>query len=292
MLLEALGAIAVRVFGNWSDSMEESLSPLKRALLEADLKILFRGYVSIMMFLMLLAFLASIPLALFLAVFWKLNTIIEIIFLVFLPIILGLITFALAYYYPFYMANSRKRDIEINLPFAVNHIAAIAGSGVPTYIIFKLLVGFGEYGEISKEAKKIVRNIEIFGQGAATAIRQVAERTPSKPFKDFLDGLVTTIETGGNLQLYLKSQGDKALFEYRLRRERYMELLATYADFYTAVMITAPLFLIAILAIMNMIGGELFGYKIQDIMSIGIFAIIPIVNVGFLAFIHFTQPEL
>jgi flagellar protein FlaJ len=171
-------------------------------------------------------------------------------------------------------------------------MAAIASSGVPPSTMFRLLTGFEEYGEISKEAKKIVRNIDVFGQDITTALREVSNKTPSLPFKDFLEGVATTIDTGGNLQAFLRQQAEKALFEYRIRREKYLETLSTYADFYTAVLIAAPLFLVAILAVMNMIGGKLWGMEIETAMWLGISILMPIVNLVFLAFIHFTQPEL
>ncbi len=70
-----------------------------------------------------------------------------------------------------------------------------------------------------------------------------------------------------------------------------MQALSTYADFYTAVMIAAPLFLISILAIMNVVGGTIEGMTISDIMNLGIYLVIPATNIAFIMFIHFTQPE-
>ena len=106
-----------------------------------------------------------------------------------------------------------------------------------------------------------------------------------------MQGILSTIETGGNLKDYLQVQGKQALFDYKLKRERYMQSLSTYADFYTAVMIAAPLFLIALLAIMNMIGGKIGGMDINDLMQLGIYVAIPLMNTAFIAFIHLTQPK-
>lgn len=281
-----LSFLSVRLFGGMADKLEPSLSQLKKALLEADMKILFRAYVSIVFFIALLSFLAAILFVIIFSIFFPLGALATLPLLIFVSIIIS------GYFYPFIRASSRKKDMDVNLPFAVNHMAAIAGSGVPSNTMFKLLTGFTEYGEVSKEAKKIVRNVDVFGEDVTTAIREVAGKTPSKAFQELLEGMLSTIETGGNLQAFLKQQAEKALFDYRLKREKYLEVLSTYADFYTAVMIAAPLFLVAILAIMNMIGGELFGMAIQDVMKIGILMIIPFVNIGFLLFIHLTQPEL
>lgn len=287
-----LRILSAKIFGKVADKYEEGFGQLKKALLEADMKILFRTYFSMILFLSLLGFILSLILIPVILSVLNANALQIIIFSATLPFAIALVIFAFGYFYPISKAASRKKSIDMNLPFAINHMAAIAGSGVPPSTMFRLLTGFGEYGEISKEAEKIVRDTDVFGQDVTTALRGVTSRTPSSAFRELLEGVLSTIETGGNLQAYLKQQSDKALFEYRIKREKYMEILSAYADFYTAVLIAAPLFLIAILAIMNMIGGKLWGMEISDVMHIGIFLLMPIVNTVFLLFIHYTQPEL
>jgi archaellum biogenesis protein FlaJ (TadC family) len=100
------------------------------------------------------------------------------------------------------------------------------------------------------------------------------------------------VETGGDLKRFLKGVTQEALFDYKLRREKYLETLMTYADFYTAVLIAAPLFFISILSVMAMIGGTIGGMSILDMMKIGIYAFIPLLNIAFIAFVHMTQPEI
>lgn len=280
--------IAVIIFGRTADKYSEKFRTLKKKIGESGIKILFRTYLSLIFFVALLSYVVSIPLV-FLVMIYYLGD------LVFLTPIISLavagVTFVLFYYYPYQKSFSRKRNLDFNLPFAVSHMAAIASSGVPPKIIFKLLSEFGEYGEISKEASKVIRNVEIFGQDITTAIQSVASKVPSKDFRELLYGILSTISTGGNLRNYLQVKAREALFIYRIRREEHLQALSTYADFYTAVMIAAPLFLISILAIMNVVGGTIEGMTIGDIMNLGIYLIIPATNIGFIMFIHFTQPE-
>lgn len=301
----ALKSMSVRLFGKWADSHLAIFEPIRKPLSESGMKTLFRTYVSMIFFLSVFGFVLSFFAVLFFAFFAvKTDTIVSLFYSSGASLVASVIIFAMAYLYPISMASGRKKSIESNMPFAINHMAAIASSGVPPSTMFKLLTRFGEYDELSKEAEKITRNIDMFGQDVATSMREVAKRTPSPAFKELLGGMTSIIETGGNLQLFLKTQSDKALFDYRLKRERYLEVLSTYADFYTAVLIMAPMFLIAILAIMNMIGGEMIGMPITGsgdifrgtykpgVMDLGIYLLIPLVNLGFIFFVHFTQPEI
>jgi flagellar protein FlaJ len=178
------------------------------------------------------------------------------------------------------------------MPFAISHIASIAASGVPPYVAFKLISDVKEYGEISNEARRIVRNVEAFGMDLVSAISNVADRTPSTELKQFLYSIISTIETGGDLKKFLDNAAKEALFEYRIVREKYMQTLSTYADFYTAVLIAAPLFFISTLSVMSLVGGEVFGLSIPTAMRIGIYALIPLLNIIFIIFIHYTQPSI
>jgi flagellar protein FlaJ len=284
--------IAVQLFGWLADRTQHTFSGLRDALVKADINIILRTYLSLIYFISFFSFL-------FTSIFvFSYTTALQYEFSkkIFLSLGLGglaaFIAFVGGMIYPSIKAQSRRKSIETNLPFAIVHMAAAASSGLPPSTMFRLLVGFKEYGEVSTEARKIVRNIDVFGLDITTAIREVAKKTPSTSFREFLEGVATTIDTGGDLYTYLQQQADRAMFEYRIRREKYLQTLSTYADFYTAVLIAAPLFLVAVLTVMSMIEGNVWGLSIPDVMRLGIFVLIPLVNTLFLLFLHLTQPEL
>ena len=197
------------------------------------------------------------------------------------------------YTYPEVLANQRKTSIEANLPFALNHMAAISSSGVPPENLFKLLVKLGEYGAITDESKKIAKRVDAFGEDITSALSKVAKETPSTEFKDLLYGILSVIESGGNLQDYLNDSAQAALFNYKLKRRKYLATLSTFADIYTALLIAAPLFLVAILVIINIVpGSSIGGLTIPALMVGGVYVIIPLLNIIFLALLNYTQPEV
>ena len=207
--------------------------------------------------------------------------------------IFSLLFFSLFYLYPIQLKNSLKASIDTNLPFALNHMAAIASSGIPPEKSFEMISEFEEYGGMSKECKRIVERMKIFGEDITKSIRYVARITPSKKLKDILYGLLSIIESGGDLKEYLNEMAKYTLFTYKIERKRYLESLSTYADIYTAILIVAPLFLVAILTVMNIIPGSKFGgFSIEDIMKLGIYVGIPVLNIIFLIILNATQPEM
>ncbi len=169
-------------------------------------------------------------------------------------------------------------------------MAAIASSGIPTEFMFELLTGFKEYGEISEDSKLIMRNMKTFGMSSVDSLKDIAERTPSQDFREILLGIVSTVESGGNIVEYLREMADKALFSYRIKREKYLKTLSTYADIYTALLVAAPLMMLSLLATMSIIGGSVMGLTINELMLLITWVILPVLNVGFLIFVHTTYP--
>ena len=202
-------------------------------------------------------------------------------------------TLIIFYTYPGLIASERKKILDTNLPFALNHMAAIASSGVPPENVFKLLTKLGEYGAITDEARKITKIVDVFGEDLTAALNRVAKETPSQDFKSLLSGMLAVIESGGNLQSYLNESAQAALFNYKLSRRKYLETLSTYADIYTALLIAAPLFLVSILVIINIIPGSLVaGLTVPTVLKIGVYGVIPMLNILFLALLTYMQPEV
>jgi flagellar protein FlaJ len=288
---DSLKKIAIKLFGKAADKFSSSFASLKEALITANARVLFRTYLSIAFLFSFIIFIFTFSLTLITSIYLQLNIIFALFGLVVVPSFFALLTFFLIFIYPFSITQSRKRDIEANLPFALTHMAAISESGAPPLAIFKILSQFREYGEISKEAEEIKRNVEVFGLDEISALRDRVAKSPSSDFKDVLEGMTTTIQSGGSLKSYLIEESGKAMFEYAVKRERYNQILSTYADIYTALLIAAPMIFIVVLAALNIMGGNLFGLTIQELMILGTVSLAAL-NVIFLTFLCLTQPKM
>jgi len=219
------------------------------------------------------------------------NIIIGIISAVPVSFLVFLATFGFFYFYPYMLVGSRKKEIKNDLPFAIIHMAAIAGSGASPTAVFNLILRSGEYKGLEREIKKIVNYINLFGYDLSTALKVVSATTPSYHFKELLNGITATTESGSDLKSYLNEKAKDALNTYRLDRKKYVESLATYSDIYTGAFIAAPLLFITTLAIINVIGGKIGGLSIKTIAIFGTFIAIPLLNIAFLIFLNFIQPE-
>lgn len=281
------------LFTKISNNMKMYFEPLKNSLESSDMNILPNTYLNLSLSTSILAATGSIIIILFETTIIQINPTALIIALLTIPAISFLIIFSLFYLYPFHKVKVKEKNINTNLPFALNHMAAIASAGVPPEKCFEMLAEFKEYGGVSEESRNVVRRIKAFGDDITLSIKYVAKRTPSRDFKNLLYGMLSIIESGGNLNNYLNEMAKLALFNYKLSRKKYISSLSTYADIYTAILIAAPLFLVTILSVMNIVpGSAVGGISITYFMSIGIYVIIPTLNILFLIFLIYSQPEM
>jgi flagellar protein FlaJ len=286
-----LKSISIKLFGRLADRFSNHFINVRESLIMSDSKILFRTYLSLMFFISSVTFFLTFFFTLAFITLVGMNLLFSVIGLIVMPMFFASVVFFLIYVYPVSITESRKKDIEANLPFAMTHMSAVAESGAPPLTIFKILAQFKEYGEVSKEAEKITRNVEIFGLDQLSVLRDRSLKSPSPSFRAILQGILSTIQTGGNLRTYLAEESSKAMFEYTVRREKYNQLLSTYADLYTALLVAAPMIFIVVISTLSVIGGNIFGLSLEFTMILGL-GLLALLNMMFLVFIQMTQPKM
>jgi len=261
------------------------------SLRSSDIKVLSRTYVSMIFMSTLLGFIISFFILFTIFFLMKLSLIIVLVRSIGLSVLLGVLIFFGVYMYPSTVVSSRRKKIKDDLPFMIIHMAAVAGSGAQPIVMFNLVLSSGEYKGIESEVKKIVNYVNLFGYDLSTALKTVAITTPLKEFSELLNGIVATIEGGGNLKSYLKEKVNDAMLTYKLERKKYVEMLSTYSDIYTGVLIAAPLLFMVTLAIINSLGGKIGGLTVQTLSVLGTYVVIPFLNVAFILFLNIVQPK-
>ncbi len=213
----------------------------------------------------------------FIKVFW-------IIFAI--PIVTGLIM----YFYPKSESKSLGERINQELPFVAIHMSAIATSGVEPISIFKIILNGREYPNTKIEFKKLINLINFQGSDFVSALKKVANSSPSQKLRELLDGLATTITSGGDLHQFLDQHAGSLLLDYRLERQRYTKTSETFMDIYISIVIAAPMIFLMLFVIMGSTGQYFLGLTTPIMSLLIIFSIITL-NIGFLIFLKMKQPN-
>jgi flagellar protein FlaJ len=159
------------------------------------------------------------------------------------------------YAYPLYRADCLRRDLNDNMSFATSYLAMLASVGAPPDQMFNSLSKVPQELAVIKESKGIVRDVELFGMDITAALRSAAQRTPSKEFKELLEGFTTTIQTGGDLMAYLIHRSRRSMKAKLITLRKFSDTLSILSEFYVTLLIAGPLIFVVMLAVMAMLGG-------------------------------------
>ena len=134
---------------------------------------------------------------------------------------------------------SKEGTGEINreLPFAALLFTLLAASGVTIFESWKKLCNIDLLPTFQREAREIVRQVEVLGYDPLTVMYRRAERTKSKNYREFLLGYVSSVRSGGNVVNYLKSKL-RSIFEVQSAAAiRSIERLSTLVEAYAVMLI-------------------------------------------------------
>jgi archaeal flagellar protein FlaJ len=232
----------------------------------------------------------GIAAAIFLVVILGEPTYLGILAVVGLPAIGALGTFFVMPGQPGSVAKGRGRKIDRKISAAMSFVSAMASADVNVDQIFKELARQKIYGEVAEEAAWITRDTEFLGYDILTAIRTAAQRSPSKRFQDFLQGVVTTATSGGQLKPYFLLKAEQYEQENKLEMLARVETLGLLAETFVTVVVAFPLFLVIIIAIFSVIGGG--GTFMIDILWAIVGLMIPMSQFGFIFFMYSLTQDM
>lgn len=204
------------------------------------------------------------------------------------PMLMAVGTYSTFLASPASKAKARGKNINMRIPYALNYISAMASAGVNIDQVFRSL---GEqeavYGECAKEAQAIYRDMAYFGRDSVTAMRRAIDRSPSEKWQEFLQGAITTVTSGGNLQLYFGAKAERFMWENRQEQKAFVDLMGLMAETYVTAVVAGPLFLIVMMSIMGMLGGGGPGS-----LYLIVYMLLPVANLGFAFALQAMTPEV
>ncbi len=275
-----------RLFGGLVKYAKPYFLDIKEELRQANINYTLEEYLSIALFTTAVTFVIEATMLSF--IFGLLvSPLIAVLLALTLSLAISGLLFFLFYSYPTTASKNRGNKIKKILPFCVSYMATIARSNVPPITIFKTIGEFKEYGELSKEAENIVRDVELFGMTASAAIKKQAKITPSRDFRDLLFGINTMITSGGNLGSYLKDRSNELMADYRRRIRKYSQDLSLYVEMYLTLIITGSIFFIVLSSIISTISAGLGTILVQTLV---VFLLLPLLSIAFIILIRATSP--
>jgi len=261
--------------------------PLKELVEKSNLPIIYEKYLGQLFFYSLLSFFLFLFYFLFLFVFfWKFSLLISFISSLLLSATVTSTIATIFYFYPFYRYSKQLKDIERNFPFGVSYMSIIAKSGVPPEKMFEYLGKEKELGEFAKECERIHKYVNLMGKDITLSIREVASRTPSQRLRNFLEGIVSTILSGSDLNLYLSGEARKGMALYKERQKKITSIISFFSDIFAVSLLIAPPILVIILTFFSLIEPHFLGIEINYLALLITYFLLPLFGIIFLIILH------
>lgn len=279
-IISSLEGWSYRVFGRIAPKFLRSVFEFREELSKAGMKIYPETYVSLMFFLTLLTAPITVA-AIVLLYFFKW---LPLILLVPAPVYV-MIGFMLV---PSMRAGERASGLEREMPFASAYITVMATGGISPYMSMKRLSKVELMPAMQKEAREIMRDVEIFGIDPLSALEKAAVTHPLDVYRDFISGYASTVITGGDISHFLEAKTHDIFKARSVRIKAAAERLGMLLESFIIVMVLMSLCFYILFSVDAIYST---GISMYSTMILYTYVFAPMISVVFIYLAHGMQPK-
>ena len=277
-------SVAFRLFSRPATRFTRSIPLLRDDILKSNLRITPEGLVSVAFFSALIAAVASavgtyVAVARFGAL-WFLGVIVAI------PVVI--MVFTLVINAPKISASNRAASIDTELPFVIGYMSVLAGGGVSPLTTLRRISEMKLFPASAKEARKILVEVDVFGQDPISAIERVARWCPSKKFSEFLFGYTAILKSGGDFIAYVGMKLRDTMETKTSAVKRSADTTGTLAEAYLTVTVILGMVLYTLYMIQTLLSNNLSGLNNLYLFA---FVMVPLISAVFIWLIDAVQPK-
>jgi flagellar protein FlaJ len=167
-------------------------------------------------------------------------------------------------------------------------MAVLSASGMPIERILERITEVEDNPPLIHLSKKFLMNVKLFGMNVRTALKDIADMSPSHTFAKQLEAIRTVISTSGDLKTLLTYEVDRQLQVKRESLKSKLNSLVYIGEIYVAMMVITPILFVLLIAILSILGGGLGGSAIVQ-LDLLVFVGIPILSAVFLVLLDQTM---
>ena len=185
-------------------------------------------------------------------------------------------------------SSGRASAIDIELPFVIGYISVLAGGGVSPLATLRRISDMKLFPAAAKEARRILVEVDVFGQDPITAIETVARWNPSRTFSEFLYGYTAILKSGGNFMAYVQGKLRDIMETKAATVKRSADTTGTMAEAYLTITVILGMVLYTLYMVQTLIARNNAGLQSLYFFA---FIIVPLISAGFLWLIDAVQPK-
>jgi archaeal flagellar protein FlaJ len=249
---------------------------------QSGIPIVFEAYISTGF---LLSFVAAIPtfvvsLLLELKLFPHGLVLVSILGSLILSAVALAISLVLWLSYPLMRRRSFKSKLENQLAYSFGILGVLAAGGMNLDRLFERIASSESNPVMSDLAKRLLRNIRVFGMDTDSALNEVAQHSPSEAFSKMLGSIAVAHKTTGSIHDLVMFESSRLLQEKRDKLRKTTGSLAVMAELYITVVVVGPIIFIVMMAIFGLLPAGGLPNPIS-IINLLVFIGVPVLSVMF-----------
>jgi len=156
--------------------------------------------------------------------------------------------------YPITSLEGKKMQINQNIHYYITHMGVLATSQMQLKELFSRVSRNDAYEYLSKETAKIYMLMEDWNISFAQACRFIARRTPSDIFADFLDRFAHAVDSGENVESFLKSEQKVVMNDFDTMYKEALHSIDSVKEIFMS-MVMALIFMVSFAILLPVIMG-------------------------------------
>ena len=268
---DRLSLVSYRLFRIPAERISKGIPLLRDDLLRSNLRVTPVGLVAVALFSSVVS--AFVALGVIAWVPFKPHSYLYLVgiapFVVFIMIING----------PKMSSSSRGSALDNEMPFLVGYMSILAGGGLSLIDTLRQISEMDIFGAGSKEAKRILIDIDVFGRDPITALERASKYSASRDWTELLSGYTTVLRTGGDyvnyLNLHLKETFDKMAEKIK----RTIETVGLISESFLIVTVVLGMTLFTLYLVQALINGNAAGISNIFLFS---FIVVPAISAAFI----------
>ena len=185
-------------------------------------------------------------------------------------------------------ASERASALEREMPFAATYVTVMASGGIPPYMSFKRLTDVKLLPATRKEARGLIRDVEIFGVDPLSALESTAKYNPLDVFRDFISGYASTVIIGGDVIHYLETKAQEIFKSGSMRVKAAAERMGMLLETFIIVMVLMSLCFYILFSVESIYDS---GMDMGSGVIMYTYVFTPLLSVVFLYLAHGMQPK-
>jgi flagellar protein FlaJ len=174
------------------------------------------------------------------------------------------------------------------MPFAAAYITVMASGGISPYVSLKRLSGVDLMASMQKEAREIMRDVEIFGTDPLSALEHAADTNPLDIYRDFISGYASTVITGGDITHFLEQKTHDIFRARSMRIKAAAERLGMLLESFIIVVVLMSLCFYILFSVDAIYST---GVSMYSTMIMYTFLVAPALSIVFIYLAHDMQPK-